>query len=243
MFSISLFALTFKYFKDEWLLQAQKFLYDEVEIIDKFENDISLQQQVEAAGQYSWQICPQNKTKCLVSLTMGQNLGSMLLMLKIQNETLRENIFLMSDSVWPVESSGSTYCVGIDISQEGYGSKSGVGNGIEAIIDLETFDNNDLEITGDGADVQVIEPGDYPLAQLKGFAVSPGSAVEVHIRPALFGITKEALDFDYLARKCVEPSVDKEFNALDGMYNGSHPSNYTLSNCLVSATLTEIAKK
>ena len=109
-------------------------------------------------------------------------------------------------------------------------------NGIETIIDLETFDNGDMAMTGDGANIQVTEPHDYPLARLKGFSVGPGSAVEVHIRPALFSITQNALDdFDYLERKCVEPSIDKGLEDLDGMIG-----NYSLSNCLVSAALTEM---
>ena len=87
--------------------------------------------------------------------------------------------------------------------------------------------------------IQVTDPGDYSLAQLKGFSVSPGFAVQVQIRPNLFGITEQALQkFDYLERNCVEPSVDKELNHLYGTFG-----NYTLSNCLVSATWTNIKKR
>ena len=119
-------------------------------------------------------------------------------------------------------------------------SQSGVGNGMETIIDLETYDNGDLEMTGDGADIQVLGPEDYALARLKGFSVSPGSAVEVHIRPALFSISQKALhDFDYQKRKRVEPSVDKGSNNLVEGLTGSS----TLSNCLVSATRAEIKEK
>ena len=120
-------------------------------------------------------------------------------------------------------------------------SQSGVSNGMETIIDLETYDNDngDLAMTGDGADIQVLGPDEYPLARLKGFSVSPGSAVEVHIRPALFGISEKALHgYDYIKRKCVEPSVDKGSSNLTGV-----TGSYTLSNCLVSATLAEMNKK
>ena len=141
-----------------------------------------------------------------------------------------------------VEDSGSSLCTSItNISREGFISQSGVGNGMETIIDLETYDNGDRAMTGDGADIQVLGPEEYPLARLKGFSVSPGSAVEVHIRPALFGISEKALrDFDYLKRKCVEPSVDKWSNNLT---KGLTTKSYTLSNCLVSATLAEIKDK
>ena len=115
-----------------------------------------------------------------------------------------------------------------------------VQNGVETIIDLETFDNGDLAITGDGAYIQVTEPKDYPLAQLRGFSVGPGSAVDVHIRPALFRITNSALDrFGYLERKCANPSLDKGLEDLDGMVG----DYYSLSNCLVSAAVTEMDDK
>ena len=95
-------------------------------------------------------------------------------------------------------------------------------------------------MTGDGADIQVLGPDEYSLARLKGFSVSPGSAVEVHIRPALFSISERALHgFDYLERKCVEPSVDKWSNNLAK----GQTRSYTLSNCLVSATQAEMDKK
>ena len=144
-----------------------------------------------------------------------------------------------SKSTYLQISSGSYLCACIDIAKEGYPSQSGVGNGIETIIDLETYDNGDTATTGDGADIQVTDPGDYSLAQLKGFSVSPGFAVQVQIRPTLFSITEQALQkFNYLERDCVEPSVDKELNHLYGTFG-----NYTLSNCLVSATWTNIKKR
>ena len=67
-----------------------------------------------------------------------------------------------------------------------------------------------------------------PLAQLKGFSVAPGSAVDVHIRPALFRITESALHrFDYLQRRCADTSVDKGVEDLDGM---DGDNSYSLSN-------------
>ena len=176
---------------------------------------------------------------CLTHLIMGPNLDNMLVRLTIQS---KNPIFEMADfeSLGVEISSGTFFCININIANESYPSQSGVGNGIEVVIDLETFDNGDLEVTGDGADILVTNPGDYSLAQLKGFSVSPGSAMEVHIRPARFSITQSALAFDYLDRKCVEPSVDKRENLLNGTYG---VGNYSLSNCLVSAALTEIQIK
>ena len=188
-------------------------------------------------------ICPNEgplATACWIPILKGQNLQHLFLKLKIQNETFKpaENIF-DSDFVG-IEDSGSSLCASItDITREGFTTQSGVGNGIETIIDLETYDNGDRAMTGDGADIQVLGPDEYPLARLKGFSVSPGSAVEVHIRPTLFSISEKALHrFDYRERKCVEPSVDKGSNNLvEGLTR-----SYSLANCLVSATEAEINK-
>ena len=159
---------------------------------------------------YGELICPNaDDFECLVNIVKGQNMQNLFLKLKIQDEILPAENISFSDFIG-VEPSGSSLCTSItNISREGFTSQSGVGNGLETIIDLETYDNGDMAMTGDGADIQVLGPDEYPLAQLKGFSVSPGSAVEVHIRPALFSISEKALDFDYLKRKCVEPSVDK----------------------------------
>ena len=137
-------------------------------------------------------------------------------------------------------SSGKFYCINIDIANENALSQSGSGNGIEAVIDLETFDNGDIGVTGDGADILVTNPGEYSLAQLKGFSASPGSAVEIRIRPEIFSITDAALKKDYLDRKCVDTTVDKRENLLGGSLG---VESYSLSNCLVSAAMTEIKKK
>ena len=205
-------------------------------------NDISLESQIRSTFGYASLFCPEHNFDCLLSVVMGQTLFSMFTKLKIQNESVKGHIFKNSNSTYPEFSSGTYFCVSIDIANEGYPSQSGVGNGIESIIDLETFDNGEIGdsvTTGDGADIQVTDRGDYSLAQLKGFSVGPGFAVQVHIRPTLFSITEQALHkFDYLERNCVEPSIDQELNNLDGMIG-----NYTLSNCLVSVTMTNIYKR
>ena len=190
---------------------------------------------------YGESFCPDvGDLECWIPFLKGQNMQNFFLKLKIQDEILpAENMFY--SSFVEVEDSGSSLCTSItNISREGFISQSGVGNGMETIIDLETYDNGDMAMTGDGADIQVLGPDEYALAHLKGFSVSPGSAVEVHIKPALFGISEEALHgFDYLKRKCVEPSVDKGSNELaEGL-----TESYSLSNCLVSATLAAVEEK
>ena len=220
-------------FQEEWLKEAAE-TFDTLAY--SLWSDTAFGQQINASSNYAGYICPDLKDWCLAKLAMGQNLIEMLLTLKVQGKPVEGNVFGNSNAIYPEESGTSSICVTISLADVGIRSKSGVGNGIETIIDLETFDNGDLSMTGDGAYIQVTEPHDYPLARLKGFSVGPGSGVEIHIRPSLFSITQRALDrFDYLERKCVETSIDKGLEDLDGM-NGS----YSLSNCLLSAALTQI---
>ena len=226
------------YFQDLWLQSAIASLFDD-SIIENISNTPAMAEEINASLPYSQFICSISSNGCFYRLTMGQNLMDMILKLKIQGKTVEGNVYANSEATFP-EESGTSICTSISAAEEGYKSLSGVRNGVETIIDLETFDNGDLAITGDGAYIQVTEPKDYPLAQLRGFSVGPGSAVDVHIRPALFRITNSALDrFGYLERKCANPSLDKGLEDLDGMVG----DYYSLSNCLVSAAVTEMDDK
>ena len=219
------------------------FLYRNVLNDSAFSASAALYQTFVAQANGSWyakDFCPDfYDDVCWTHLMMGPNLDNMLIRLTIQN---KNPIFDMSESgsVGMEISSGTFYCINIDIANENAPSRSGSGNGIEAVIDLETFDNGDIGVTGDGADILVTNPGEYSLAQLKGFSASPGSAVEIRIRPEIFSITDSALKMDYLDRKCVDTSVDKRDNLLEG---SPGVESYSLSNCLVSAAMTEIQKK
>ena len=188
---------------------------------------------------YAKDFCPDlDDDVCWTHLMMGPNLDNMLIRLTIQN---KKTIFEMSESgsVGTEISSGTFYCININIANENGPSQSGSGNGIEAVIDLETFDNGDIGVTGDGADILVTNPGEYSLAQLKGFSASPVSAVEIRIRPEIFSITDSGLAFDYLDRKCVDTSIDKR----DLLKGAPGVESYSLSNCLVAAAMTEIQNK
>ena len=124
--------------------------------------------EIERQFNYSAWFCPQTSLPCHLAVMMGQNLFSMFTTLKIQSVPVKGNVFLNSNSTHPQISSGTFLCAKIDIASGGFSSQSGVSNGIETIIDLETYDNGDKLVTEDGADVQITDPGDYPLAQLKG---------------------------------------------------------------------------
>ena len=215
-------------------------LYEEADFLSLLAKSSAIVEQRKGALMFGSHLCPNNDDQhCLLSIMKVQNFLSMVLKLKIQEKLVEGNVFFGSSSVTVEQSSGTSLCISIDPSKEGYKSQSGIGNGIEAIIDLETFDNGDTQIVGDGADVLVTQSEEYPLAQLKGFSVGPGSAVEVHIQPSLYSITEKALKFDYLRRKCAEPSVDVKLNNLEGMV----VNNYSLSNCLVAATNVKIIER
>ena len=220
------------------------FLYRNVLSDSAFSASAALYQTFVAQANGSWyakDFCPDfYDDVCWTRLMMGPNLEKMLIRLTIQNkEPISDLSESDTDSVGMEISSGKFYCINIDIANENAPSRSGSGNGIEAVIDLETFDNGDFGVTGDGADILVTNPGEYSLAQLKGFSASPVSAVEIRIRPEIFSITDSGLAFDYLDRKCVDTSIDKR----DLLKGAPGVESYSLSNCLVAAAMTEIQNK
>ena len=145
---------------------------------------------------------------------------------------LSDSLFTAGSGVSVEVSTATRFCVKILPNATKYPIRSGVANGIEILVDLETFDNGDLVVHGDGVDVLVAAPEDYSLTELHGFPIGPGSAVDVKINPVKFRISEDALQhFDYLERKCIDIHLDLAMKTL---------TNYSLSNCLVEATLSEI---
>ena len=185
---------------------------------------------------YAFSICSNDSYQCWMKLTQGQNFYSMISHLKIQGEEV--DLFQEGSPVSVEPTSGSNYCPSIKPDSVRFPIRSGIGNGVEVLLDLETFDNGDMLVLGDGVDILLTEPFDYALTDLMGFSAGPGSAVDVQIKPELFTTTNAALKFDYLKRKCVDVDKDKALQQMEGM-----TGNYSLSNCLVSATLTQIYEK
>ena len=211
----------------------------EPDILDQiFTQSTAFAEQVNATKSYAKNFCPDHNCKSfsfLLALAIGQNLLDMFLTLKVHNNTFTHDTLVKSGATYP-ELSGTSLCATISPFEGNFPIQTGVLNSIEAILDLETFDNGDLTNVEDGAFVQVLDPGDYALPQLKGFSISPGSSVDLHITPALYGITQAALkSFDYLERRCAEPFFDKGTEDLNG--------EYSLSDCLLSATWTQINDK
>ena len=182
-----------------------------------------------------------NISMCLDSLMQGQNLESFMVQLKVHNMTSSgAGLFDDEKSGLSMEiSTATSYCARISPDPGLYPIRSGVRNGVEILVDLETFDNGNLDLIGDGLEVLVTGNLDYSLDQLLGFSVGPGTAVKVVVKPELFSSSQEALDnFDYVQRKCVDIETDQGMDSFDGVQG-----NYSLSNCLVSATVTEIRNK
>ena len=110
-----------------------------------------------------------------------------------------------------------------------------VSRSVQVLIDLETFDNGDELVVRDGVDILVTDAGDYQLPELNGFPVGTVSAVHVKTDPVVFDISKNALkNLRFQDRKCIDPVSDLNMKPVN---------NYSLSNCLVESTLSEIYKK
>ena len=111
--------------------------------------------------------------------------------------------------------------------------KSGISNGVEVVLDLEIFDSADIGEIGDGLGIVIDNKDNYPLINLNGIYIEPGKLAMIRIQPKLYSISEAAVDrFDYKDRKCVDTS-NKEIS-LESF------DSYSLPNCLVAATYTQI---
>ena len=112
---------------------------------------------------------------------------------------------------------------------------SGLTNGLDITLDLELFDSADIGRFGGGIGLLINNKDDYPLIQLNGFFLEPGKLAMIKIKPEIYDISQSASErFDYLDRKCV---VKNEIDL------APYFDSYSLPNCLVTATYTEIADK
>ena len=119
---------------------------------------------------------------------------------------------------------------------------SGKGNGVEITVDLETFNNADISQEGDGLSVILEDNDNLANFDLRGFTVQPGELATIQIFPSLYDITPASLDrFDYTQRKCVGEN-EIELTQLSQQGGDSLPLNYTLTNCLKSAMMTELIR-
>ena len=113
----------------------------------------------------------------------------------------------------------STTCLRIFPDQKNFPIGSGIENGIELLLDLETFDNGEFGVDEDALKIMVTDEHDYPLLDLNGFTIKPGVATNIKIRPVLFDATTEALDnFDDYNRRCVDARNPNLENLLQGMH-------------------------
>ena len=165
------------------------------------------------------------------ALVYGQNLESLLVSLRIQNQSWNPpimafwkalNLNVYKQELFPE----------IQPNKSDFKAMSGLRNGIEIVVDLEAFDAADED--GNGLGVIIENKDDYPLFDLKGFYLEPGKTALIKVQPTLYSATKRALDgFDYRDRKCVG---DNEIKLKDGQ-------TYGLSNCLYSAAQAKMSEK
>jgi hypothetical protein len=163
-----------------------------------------------------------------VAQSFGQNFENLLISLRIQNEYFPHPL-LAYGYQWTDFKQEALLKIFSNSSQ--FNLLSGIANGVEIIIDLETYDSADIEEDGEGLGILIENNEDFPLMELDGFFVEPGKTAMIKVHPNIYSISKEALDnFDYIDRKCVGNNEIKI----------EYFSSYGLSNCLVSAAMTEI---
>ena len=71
----------------------------------------------------------------------------------------------------------STTCLRILPDAETSPISSGVENGVELLLDLETFDNGEFGVDEDALKILVADQHDHPLLDLNGFTVKPDDLV------------------------------------------------------------------
>ena len=201
--------------QDEWLnttiLQLYNVLYSK-----PTEDESDFADLLKQVPYYVYGLCSNDSYRCWSTLTQGQNYYTMITNLKIQGKPLKNVDLFQEGSPVSVElSSGSNYCPSIIPDSGQFPIRSGVGNGVEILLDLETFDNGDMMVHGDGVDILLTDKSDYALTDLLGFSAGPGSAVDIQIKPELYATTTAALKFNYLERKCVDVERDKALQQMD----------------------------
>ena len=163
-----------------------------------------------------------------VEQSFGQNFENLLVSMRIQNEYFSHPL-LAYGGHWTDFKQESLLEIFTNSSE--FKLLSGISNGVEIMVDLETYDSADIVEVGDGLGILIENKEDYPLIELDGLFVEPGKTAMVKVYPNLYSISQNALDkFHYIDRKCVGSNELK----ID------YFSSYGLSNCLVSAAMTEI---
>ena len=175
-------------------------------------------------------------------LTLAQSFESLVLRVTIQDQAYTNPAALIEwydqdNSSLALEYEGaSTTCLRIAPNPRHFPIRSGVGNGVSMLLDLETFDNGDLGVAEDAISMLVADRNDYALLDMNGFSVKPGIVKTVKIHPVLFEASPAALEnFDNNDRRCVNaenPTVS------DQMSEAEMP--YSLSNCLLTAAVEQI---
>ena len=161
-----------------------------------------------------------------VAGSFGQNFENLLVSIRIQNEYFSHPL-LAFGHLWTLNEQAMPLQL-LEVFSK-FMLLSGITNGVEVTMDLETYDSADLEAVGDGLGFVIENQEDFPLIEEHGHFVEPGRFARIQIHPKLYSISIEALaNFDYIDRKCVGKNEIKM----------EYFETYGLSNCLVSAALS-----
>jgi len=145
------------YSQDDWLITIVRYLYEQ--LFDKATGDSSeFDDLTNQFPDYGFSICTNNSYACWSKLNQGQNFYTLITKLKIQGQTVdNKNLFQNGSSVSVELTSGSDYCPSITPDPTDFPIRSGVSNGVEILLDLETYDNGDLMVFGDGVDILITD--------------------------------------------------------------------------------------
>ena len=162
-----------------------------------------------------------------------QTYESLIVSIKVQGDKF-DHPLLAFDHHWNVSLDVMYYMLAISSTSSDFKVLSGVANGIEITVDLETYDSADTEAVGDGLTFVLENKCHFPLLDVNGLDIEPGKGANIKVHPNIYTISEEALDkFNYIARKCVGK----------GELHLKYVETYGLSNCLVSAAFAEVLKE
>jgi hypothetical protein len=114
---------------------------------------------------------------------------------------------------------------------------SGPPFGVDILLDAETFDNGDSAESFNGFTIAVTDYGDTALIGLDGFTVGTGTMARVSNQISIHKTTDVVLNrFNSMERRCIDNSDNYNISSV---YDG----NYTLSKCLLDASIVKTMAK
>ena len=117
---------------------------------------------------------------------------------------------------------------------------SGPPFGVDILLDAETFDNGDSVESFNGFTMAVTDYGDTALIGLDGFSVGAGTMARVSNQISIHKTTDVVLNrFNSMERRCIDNSDNYNIS----LVYYSDDGNYTLSKCLLDASIVKTMAK